>query len=79
MAQPRKLPDTHVLVTLAEKGLSNREIGELFGTTRQAVELRLQGLDVKRPPRVTCSACKGLGTVAPLYAGDSATRDLAPQ
>jgi hypothetical protein len=65
MASPRKLPDTDVLVRLAERGLSNREIGALFGTSRQAVEQRLEGIDIDRAARVTCPTCGGAGDIPP--------------
>ncbi|MBP2370255.1 hypothetical protein [Pseudonocardia parietis] len=66
MAGPRKLPPTPALVALAEAGYLDREIGDMFGVSRQAVAHRLAGLDITRAQRVPCPACHGSGTVAPV-------------
>lgn len=49
MAGRRLLPDNAQLLRHIDNGMTHEEIGQLYGTTRQAVTLRLNGLN---PPRV---------------------------
>lgn len=44
MAGRRMLPDVPTLLRHIDKGLTHGEIGELYGTSRQAVTLKLKGV-----------------------------------
>lgn len=48
MASAKKLPVDDVLIQHAEEGMSNREIGELYGTTGEAVRQALQRAGYQR-------------------------------
>lgn len=53
MASVRKLPDDGELLKLAESGLTNREIGEKYGTTGEAVRQALARIGYTRDTRPT--------------------------
>jgi hypothetical protein len=49
MASVKRLPADPVLIEHAESGLTNREIGELYGTSGEAVRQALQRAGYQRP------------------------------
>lgn len=49
MAGRRLLPDVPTLLRHVEKGMTHQEIGDLYGTSRQAVTLKLKGVTEPRP------------------------------
>lgn len=53
MPSLRKLPDDGELLKLAESGLTNREIGERYGTTGEAVRQALAKIGFARDSRPT--------------------------
>lgn len=48
MASARRLPPDDVLIQHAESGMTNRQIGELYGTTGEAVRQALQRVGYQR-------------------------------
>lgn len=49
MASVKRLPMDSVLIEHAESGMTNREIGELYGTSGEAVRQALQRAGYQRP------------------------------
>lgn len=49
MSATRRLPSDNVLIKHVEDGMTNREIGELYGTSGEAVRQALQRVGYARP------------------------------
>lgn len=76
MLSGRKLPEDSELVKLADEGLTNREIGERYGVTGEAVRQRLAAAGYIRQNRPTHAYYIPWGPIRSDHAGHLLVRRL---